>query len=287
MTRHFAHKITMAGLLTLLLAGCAFQLIYPRLPFLIGWQIDSYLDLNGEQEDWLDARLKAHLSSHRLTQLPRYIDYTQQLSDALAAVSLNEATLLQLEQASRLLYLDLMLQFSDDAVQLLSGLSDSQVERVLQRQAKERRKADKKYAESDDVERAEKRFDDAIDNMDDLLGRLDNEQKILIKSFVDQRPDLYQLGKATRDRWQQRIGEMLQNRQQQSWLREQLLLMLQTPESLRDDVYAEAYQRNEQLRRQMYVALFPTLTTKQRQHLQEEITAWREDFAALAEKTAE
>ncbi len=281
MTNRFAYKIAILTLI-FVLSACAFQMVYPRLPFLIGWQIDNYLDLNDEQEDWLDARLREHLQQHREQQLPRYAEFTARLATSLGQASLDDETLKSFEAESRTLYRELMQQFNDDAVELISGLSDEQVAYVRTKMEEDPADTAEEYAEKTPEERVEERLERTIDDLEALTGPLSKEQKALVKTFVDQRPDLYVLGQATRERWQKTIDEVLQQRQQKEVLRETLQRLVMEPESLRDEAYNDAFLRYEQLRRQMYIAVFASLTKKQKQHLVDEINEWQQDFSELA-----
>ena len=38
----------------------------------MSWQLDSYFELNDEQEDFVEERMKIHLEWHRAEELPRY-----------------------------------------------------------------------------------------------------------------------------------------------------------------------------------------------------------------------
>jgi hypothetical protein len=281
MNTRFAYKTACSLLLVLLLSACTLQLIYPRLPFLVSWQIDNYLELSDEQEDWLDERLRKHLATHRENELPRYVAFSKKIQQTLNVETIDEQILIDLGLESKQLYVDLMHQFIDDAVELINGLSDEQVQRLVQKQKEETAEDDKEFASSNVEERAEQRLENTLDDLTELVGRLSKDQKQLVKSFVEQRSESYLLAKPTQARWDQLVADALQKRHDKVYLREQLLLIFEQPESLRDPAYHAVYDRNGQLRRQMQVALFATLNTKQRAHLQKEIGQWHEDFSEL------
>ncbi len=287
MNARLAYKMTFCAALLLLLSACAFQMIYPRLPFLIGWQLDSYLDLDDEQEDWLEARLHHHLREHRRKALPRYVDYTRKLQTVLQGDHLDEPMLRELEDESRQLYLDLMRSFLDDGVELFSGLSDKQVDNLLKKQQEEAAEDEQDYTEGNAEERAEKRFDNTLDDMSDLVGRLNTTQKELIRSFSMQRQDAFTVSKATRERWQQLISESLLKRHDKTYLRAQLSRLIEQPDSLRDSDYMAYLEQERTLRYQMQIALFSSLSAKQRAHLQNEISDWENDFTALMKTKTE
>lgn len=64
------------------LAGCStIRLGYEKLPFLAGWEIDRYLDLDREQKAVVDRQLRAIQAWHRVHQLPRYAAVLKQVED--------------------------------------------------------------------------------------------------------------------------------------------------------------------------------------------------------------
>ena len=74
--------VLLIALLLVALAGCStIRLGYEKLPFLAGWEIDSLLDLNREQEALVDRQLKALQAWHRETQLPKYAALLKVIED--------------------------------------------------------------------------------------------------------------------------------------------------------------------------------------------------------------
>ena len=70
------------ALLVVTLSACStIRFGYDKLPFLAGWELDRYLDLNGEQEKLVDRRLRAIQAWHRQTQLPKYAALLKQVEE--------------------------------------------------------------------------------------------------------------------------------------------------------------------------------------------------------------
>ena len=66
-------SLVLALLLLVVLSGCStIRLGYEKLPFLAGWEIDSILDLNNDQEALVDRQLRSFQAWHRSVQLPQY-----------------------------------------------------------------------------------------------------------------------------------------------------------------------------------------------------------------------
>ena len=79
MSRWFKH-IAALLIFTLALGACSrVGLAYRNLDVIIPWTLSDYLDMNGEQKDWFNERLKEHLNWHCTTQLPGYLDWLDRL----------------------------------------------------------------------------------------------------------------------------------------------------------------------------------------------------------------
>ena len=81
----------------LLITGCSqIGLTYRHLDLIIPWSLNDYLDLDATQKDWLDERLKEHLSWHCSTQIPDYLTWLDRLQ---GMVETNQVTeqLLQIQ----------------------------------------------------------------------------------------------------------------------------------------------------------------------------------------------
>ena len=89
MSRWFKYIATLL-IFTLALGACSrVGLAYRNLDVIIPWTLGDYLDMNGEQKDWFNERLKEHLNWHCTTQLPAYLDWLDRLQ---AMVETNQVT---------------------------------------------------------------------------------------------------------------------------------------------------------------------------------------------------
>jgi hypothetical protein len=235
----------------------------------------------------LDQRLRAQLAVHRSTALPRYADFAERLQTRLQQTELTVTEIQQFENESRQLYVDLMTQLIDDSVELIAGLNDEQVQHLQKRLQEEREENAEQYAQQTPEERLAERIEQVTEDLESLTGRLSKAQREVVKQAVMQRNDLYPLGQATRERWSQKINQGLLERKNKAYLKSELLVLLTQSEQLRDEAYQLALDRNESLRRQLYVDLFATLSVKQRQHLVDEINDWHDDFVALMQVNPE
>ena len=77
MSRWFKHLATLL-IFTLALGACSrVGLAYRNLDVIIPWTLGDYLDMNGEQKDWFNERLKEHLNWHCTTLTPHYFSFLE------------------------------------------------------------------------------------------------------------------------------------------------------------------------------------------------------------------
>lgn len=74
--------VVLLAAVAIALAGCSsIRLGYDKLPFLAGWELDRYLDLNGDQEKLADRQLRDFQAWHRKAQLPKYAALLRQVEE--------------------------------------------------------------------------------------------------------------------------------------------------------------------------------------------------------------
>ena len=64
--------------------------VYNRLDFLLPWYMDDYVDLDAEQEAYLDELLVPFLAWHRAQELPVYLTALNNIEDSLDSPSTAE-----------------------------------------------------------------------------------------------------------------------------------------------------------------------------------------------------
>jgi hypothetical protein len=96
---HWLKQIGVIITLSLTVAACSrVGLAYRNLDVIIPWTLSDYLEMNHEQKDWFNERLKEHLNWHCTTQLPGYLDWLNRLQ---AMVEANQITDVALQTALR------------------------------------------------------------------------------------------------------------------------------------------------------------------------------------------
>lgn len=271
--------VLLAGL-TLLTACSRLDLAYRNLDWLLTWRIDSYLDLNSEQKAWLKPRLNQHLAWHCSTQLPQLASWLDQDRANLEAGQLDaphlKARFLDLRDALG----EVSTEISPTAAGLLQQLSPLQVQQLRQSMAKENEKLRREFVEPPLAEQISKRSETTEERLEPWFGKLDAQQKALVRSWAEQRGEQNRLWLDSRERWQAALLQELDARRSADFPQRIEALLRE-----RQDYWSEDYRRSftdgERSLAELLDQLIATSSPAQRQQLSERLGALREDIAKL------
>lgn len=269
----------LAGL-TLLTACSRLDLAYRNLDWLLTWRIDSYLDLNSEQKAWLKPRLNQHLAWHCSTQLPQLANWLDQDRANLEAGQLDaphlKARFLDLRDALG----EVSTEISPTAAGLLQQLSPLQVQQLRQSMAKENEKLRREFVEPPLAEQISERSETTEERLEPWFGKLDAQQKALVRSWAEQRGEQNRLWLDSRERWQAALLQELDARRSADFPQRIEALLRE-----RQDYWSEDYRRSfsdgERSLAELLDQLIATSSPAQRQQLSERLGALREDIAKL------
>lgn len=270
--------------LLLALSGCGLRMLYGRVPFLVGWEVDSALDLNDEQEDWLDQRLHVALRWHQQQQLPQVAELLRQLEEDLRHERL-DAERIQALRARRKDFMDaIFVAIKTDAVHLLSELTDAQVAHMLERSREQMADSLEEMAEQSAEDRRELRFESWLDNVEEFTGKLSPEQRALVRAHADGGRDFSCEQAAALAAEQQLLKTMFEQRQDRAALGLALEQLTVQAELRRDPDYQQAIEHERTRSTAFYLQLWPQLTAKQKRHVLKTIHDWQDDVQAMMRK---
>jgi hypothetical protein len=272
-----ARKYLLA-LTLVLLAGCSSTtFIYNRLDFILPWYLDDYVDLNREQDVFLDQQLAPFLAWHRSEELPRYLEIIDAIDAALDGSLTDsdiEAIALEFERA----WYRLEGRALDWLLALGAELSDAQVEAFLTELWGKQEKYEKKYLERSDARYREDSYESLLDNLQDYLGRLDRIQKQVLEDASGQllRSDAIWLRE--RANWLHQLEVFLQR--EAGW-QERIRAAVANRSETVSEAYIQVYDHNLQV---IYAALARVLdsrTEKQDRRLRNRLSDLRKDLETL------
>ena len=270
-------------LLVFLTACSSTTFVYNRLDFLLPWYLGDYVELEREQKKYLGSLLDPFLQWHRVEELPQYLQMLQKaerkldgplIAADIEAISLSfEAAWLRLESRALEWLMELGEQLSDEQINgFVTELRDKQTE------------YEEKYLTRTDDEYHEEAYENLRDSLQDYMGRLDSDQRELLKdsSLELLRSDGVWLTERTA--WIEMLERVLQR--EPGWqqaLREAIVS--------RDDTvsaaYRDTYSHNTAVIYATLAEVINSRSEKQDRRLRAEIRSLERDLETLIEQGRE
>lgn len=265
-----------------LLAGCSqIGLTYRHLDFLIPWSLNDYLDMNASQKDWLDERLKEHLSWHCTTQIPGYLDWLDRLQGMVENNQVNQEQLKARTAEARQAIATLSKEITPSAVELLRQLDDQQVGEMQAAFAKDLRKHEDEFVHqpldkqiSERAQRMEKR-------LTPWMGKLNAAQQARVMQWSTSLGEQNRLWIDNRAHWQSLLLAAV-NQRKTGDFDQKIASLLQDRQTFWTPEYRAAYDHTEQAAISLIADLMAQSTADQRQKLLAKIADVRKDFTDLS-----
>jgi len=265
-----------------LLAGCSqIGLTYRHLDFIIPWSLNDYLDMNASQKDWLDERLKEHLSWHCTTQIPGYLDWLDRLQGMVENNQVNQEQLKARTAEARQAIATLSKEITPSAVELLRQLDDQQVGEMQAAFAKDLRKHEDEFVDqpldkqiSERAQRMEKR-------LTPWMGKLNAAQQARVMQWSTSLGEQNRLWIDNRAHWQSLLLAAVKQRKAGDF-DQKIASLLQDRQTFWTPEYRATYEHTEQAAISLIADLMAQSTADQRQKLLAKIADVRKDFTDLS-----
>ncbi|EJM66558.1 hypothetical protein PMI29_02669 [Pseudomonas sp. GM49] len=273
----FAVVLTVA----LALGACSrVGLAYRNLDVIIPWTLSDYLDMNGEQKNWLNERLKEHLSWHCTTQLPGYLDWLDRLQTMIATDQVTDAALQARSHEAEQAIAEIAREITPSAIELLQGLDDKQVAEMNDAFAKDQRKYEEKYLKPSLDRQIKERGERMEKRLNDWLGPLSATQRQRVTTWSSALGEQNTQWIANRVHWQKQFSAAVAQRQSPQFT-QRIETLLVNRESLWTPAYRQAFANTEAQARSLFVDLMAESTPNQRERLLKKIEGVRKDFSDL------
>lgn len=265
-----------------LLTGCSqLGLTYRHLDLIIPWSLSDYLDMNTAQKDWLDERLKEHLSWHCTTQIPDYLSWLDRLQGMVETNQVNEAQLKARTAEARQAIATLSREITPSAVELLRQLDNQQVTEMQTAFDKDLRKHESEFVDQpldqqikDRAQRMEKR-------LNPWIGKLGLAQRDRVMQWSTSLGEQNRLWIDNRSHWQSLLMSAVRQRQAPDF-DQKIAKLLQDRETFWTPEYRAAYDHTEQAAISLISDLMAQSSPEQRQKLLGKIADVRKDFTDLS-----
>ncbi|MCF4995051.1 hypothetical protein GIW70_00735 [Pseudomonas syringae] len=280
MSRWF-RNIALLLIVSLALGACSrVGLAYRNLDVIIPWTLSDYLDMNGEQKDWFNDRLKDHLSWHCTTQLPGYLDWLDRLQAMVETNQVTDAALQTRTVEAKQAIAQTAREITPSAVELLQGLDDKQVAEMNDAFAKDLRKRQQEYLKPPLAQQIKERAERMNKRLNDWLGPLSDTQKQRVVAWSTALGDQNTQWIANRAHWQTQFSAAVAQRHSPEFP-QRIETLLVERERLWTADYKKAYANTEAQGRALAVDLMAESTPEQRERLLKKIEGVRKDFSDL------
>ncbi len=274
-----------AAALALTTAGCDLAKVGYRNGDTVGMVLmNRYLDLTGEQKDFIKPKLRALLIWHRTTQLPDYASFAIEMQKK-ASQPLTAADIATLsEQSKRRLFTTLDHALPDMA-DIVLHLTPANIRNLKKKFVENDDDFRKDYLSGDVEKRQKVRYEKTLERTEEWYGRFSRDQRAAIRRLSDARPLDNEILFAERQRHEQEIVALLTKVEKDKPSRDAVVAMMKA--------YADAFEHSpdderrafvESLHRatdEMNAQIHNLATPAQRGRASSKLQEWIDDFRSL------
>jgi len=274
-------RVLLISVVLLIIGGCTLKGTYNRLDWMLTEYLESYVELNKNQQAVLRQRMHASLDWHRSTQLPAYGHWLERVKHDVQ----HGITQAQVEQHGLQLLVfwrALMVRFAEDMAVLLPQLDAQQREVLFASFAQQNAEYHEDYIRVSRKQQRKHYTERLEDSFERWLGSLTKQQEQLIATTTEQLQPIATEALKTRLRWQMQLRDILQNHKDTATTQAALHKLFVQPENLRTEHYKQQLIHNSGVITQLITDVGKQLTDKQRQHLNKRIDKYIKLFDELA-----
>lgn len=265
----------------LLLAGCSStQWLYRNADWVIERYAVKSLDVNDAQLEAWRPLLEQILEQHLHSEIPILAHYADLLARAVnespgervdAACLVSGATLILTRHAKLA---------ADLAAPLLVELDLSQIDHLAEYLAERRSQFRERYLQKDETQQHQARVQRLTGRIEKWIGSLNSKQQARIEQFTSGLPDVAPNWSDYRERQEEQLLQLLHENADVYSLHTHLLNML-IPWAGADPKFTTLWRQAEAAFIHLLDDLETSLTDRQRQHLDSEITSFQNDITAI------
>jgi hypothetical protein len=275
-----AAALFVAGCSSTRLAYLSVGLAYSNLTPMAVWWVDDYVDLRGEQRDWVRARIDAAHAWHRSQELPEYRRWLESILDhSEDGISADEAREAYVEMRSR--YHRFLAHMAPDIAEFLLQLDAAQVKQLERKFSDDERKMVKDSVKGTAEERQARRVRTFLEHIEEWTGKLSAAQRDLVAGHVRAIPELFEERLAERRYRQGETIALLQAQPSHAEMTAAMTRLLVETDSWRRPDYAARQRSRERQYFEMIAALSATLDAGQRSHFRARVRGYVGDISEL------
>jgi hypothetical protein len=279
-------SIRLKGLIVLIIiltfSGCSrTRLAYNHLDLFLFWKLDDYISLDNDQKDRVKQQLQFFLQWHRKEQLPRYIQFVEQIQKN-TRTKMTAGHFQQHFSTVEGFLNDIMIQTEPDITQLLFQLNWQKQKELFKNISEKQKILEKKYLKLNQEEYRQKRVKRTEKILKRFLGRLTAEQKKTLADWTDSLIPSRKLWLENRRNWQAQFQTLLRKKISNSIKQKELKRLLIHPEQFTSSEYQKTLKQNQLAHFSMLATIQQQLTEKQKKHLKKEWAKIKADLVSLS-----
>lgn len=231
------HRTFVILLLLVLMAGCSStKLAYRYADWGIIWWVEDYVSLTGDQKQQLNRDIASLRQWHCSAELSRYQAWLDTLEADVSKGPPDEATVAHHQEKLFNFFPRLLEQATPVAVNLLSSLSDTQVEELARKMEESQQDMEQEFLADSPQATARARSERTAERVERWLGDLNEEQRRIVQNWSAKRGSQTEIWLQGRKNWQLALLEVLQDRSAPTFPR-QLEDLILNSEKFRGDAY--------------------------------------------------
>lgn len=271
------------------LAACStIRFTYNHGDTLLYWWLNAYIDLDSDQSDWVKKDIDNLFQWHRTTQLRDYAGLLTKMQRQMGDGTVTQDELLadyrDVKARTELLAFKALPQLAD----LAMSVKPDQIGQMEQKFAKNNDKFRREFMSGSIDDQKKARFKKSMDQFELWFGSFSREQEAQLRRASDARPldnDVFLQERVLRQKkivaLLRRVHDQKMNKEQtMSAIHDLLRDMFDRTEAPERKAFYDAYVDNTA----KYILTAIKLTTpQQKQHAQQRMQGWINDFNALAQ----
>jgi hypothetical protein len=278
----------LVALMALLTACSTIRFTYNHGDTLLYWWLNAYLDLDSDQSDWVKKDIDNLFQWHRSTQLRDYAGLLTKMQRQLGDGNVTQEELLSdyrdVKTRTELLAFKALPQLAD----LAMSVKPDQIAQMEQKFAKNNDKFRKEFMSGSVDDQKKARFKKAMDQFELWFGSFSREQEAQLRRASDARPldnDVFLQERVLRQKkivaLLRRVHDQKLNKEQtMSAIHDLLRDMFDRMEAPDRKAFYDAYVNNTA---NFILTAIKLTTPQQKQHAQQRMQGWINDFNALAQ----
>ena len=270
------------------LTSCSTKIAYNNLDWIVSWYVDDYVTLTDSQENEFDETLDAFLLWHRNTELKNYIVQIKSIQTHLNE-GIDRSNIEEYVTSIKSFLQVSLIKAEPDVINFAYSLSDKQAGSFLAEFERQNLNKIEKFEEKSNEKRLEDRLEKLEEQISSFVGKLNEQQLILLKNGNTQLLSSFEERIKFRRNWAnsireayvlraQSLGESEKNKTLFELALKQSILQA---ESLRSDKYVNILEHNQTVRIDTLDKILNSLNKKQLAHLNSKLNETIKDLEAL------